>query len=80
MGIAWAHAFRVLVSGDLAPVTYFRAGFRAGQPLASWGNASLECYITSRKPAHNVVLFSYPRALATESGAFLDLGGRALAV
>jgi uncharacterized protein YmfQ (DUF2313 family) len=57
-GEAWAHAWRVHAPG--VTVTYFSAGgSAAGEPLAAWGNASLECVLTRLRPAHTVVQFAY---------------------
>lgn len=56
---AWANTWAVI--GPMQTVTYFRAGMsRAGEPLATWGNALLECMIRAYAPAHTVVLFEYP--------------------
>lgn len=57
-GAAWAYAWRV--HSSLNTVRHARAGaFSAGEPLASWGNAVLECELKAIAPAHTVLLFSY---------------------
>lgn len=66
----WSDAGDPLTNGDWkftwrvrAPtvtVTPFRAGAgAAGEPLATWGNAGLECRILHYKPAHTHVIFAY---------------------
>ncbi|EFH09379.1 YmfQ family protein [Pseudoroseomonas cervicalis] len=57
-GEAWANAWRV--RAPQTTVVRFRAGqSQAGDALATWGNASLECTLRQLVPAHTVVLFSY---------------------
>lgn len=57
-GEAWAHTWRVHAPAET--VTYFRAGLSAaGEPLASWGNALLECAFRRLRPAHTVLQFAY---------------------
>lgn len=57
-GEAWAHTLRIR-----APATTtvrFRAGrSAAGEPLAAWGNAALECSLRRLRPAHTVMTFAY---------------------
>lgn len=66
----WSQAGQPLSNGDWiftwivrAPsetVSHFRAGSgAAGEPLATWGNAGLECRIRKYKPAHTHVIFAY---------------------
>lgn len=53
----WYHWF---VSADSAISTYFLSGVgRAGDPLRTWTNTTLECVIREVKPAHSVVHFIY---------------------
>ncbi|MFP4895831.1 YmfQ family protein [Paraburkholderia sp. EG304] len=41
-------------------VTHFAAGqSAAGDPLATWGNAVLECEMNALKPAHTILQFHY---------------------
>jgi uncharacterized protein YmfQ (DUF2313 family) len=41
-------------------VSYFAVGqSTVGDPLASWGNAILECRLKQIKPAHTILLFQY---------------------
>lgn len=57
-GADWAYAFAILA--PLNTVQWFRAGLgAAGEPLAYWSNAVLECEINAVKPAHMVALFEY---------------------
>lgn len=65
-GDDWAHAWRVNVlppavdTGTGFTITYFTAGSDAGERLAGFGSLDLECVISRARPAHSVVLFSYP--------------------
>ncbi len=57
-GVEWIYTWAV--NAPLNTVTRFRAGqSAAGEPLASWNNAVLECEIGAVKPAHTYVLFQY---------------------
>jgi uncharacterized protein YmfQ (DUF2313 family) len=57
-GKDWAFAWSVGL--PLSSVTYARAGqSAAGEPLASWGNAVLQCELNDVKPAHTILLFKY---------------------
>lgn len=57
-GEAWAHTLRI--RAPAVTVTRFRAGrSAAGEPLAAWGNAALECALRRLRPAHTVLLFAY---------------------
>lgn len=54
----WRHVWRV--NAPAQTVISFRAGLSAaGEPLASWGNAPLECKINQLKPAHTLAIFGY---------------------
>lgn len=55
---SWAFTWRI--RGASTTETYFRSGVSSvGEPLASWGNASLECRMRRLKPSHTVLLFAY---------------------
>lgn len=55
---AWAHAWAIDL--PLSTVTYAQANrSAAGDPLASWGNAVIQCEMNAIKPAHTVLLFNY---------------------
>lgn len=57
-GVAWAYAWRI--NAPLNTVVRARAGYTtAGEPLGAWGNAVLQCEITTIAPAHTVPIFSY---------------------
>ena len=56
-GDDWAFAWRV--NAPETTVTYFTVASGVDEPLASWGNATLECAIEARKPAHTHVIFAY---------------------
>jgi uncharacterized protein YmfQ (DUF2313 family) len=54
-GTAWSYAWQIN-----ATVTIALAGaMAAGDPLASWGNAVLECEMKAVMPAHTIPIFSY---------------------
>lgn len=54
----WIFTWRV--RAPAVTVVPFRAGISAaGEPVASWGNAGLECRIRQNKPAHTNVIFAY---------------------
>lgn len=54
----WLFAWQV--NAPAQTVSYFRAGqSAAGEPLAAWGNATLECVIRRLAPAHTTVIFAY---------------------
>lgn len=54
----WAHAWQI--NAPAVTMTYFRmAQSCMGQPLASWGNAVLECELGEVKPAHTILHFAY---------------------
>jgi uncharacterized protein YmfQ (DUF2313 family) len=57
-GTAWSYAWQV--NAPLNTVTIATAGaMAAGDPLASWGNAVLECEMRAVMPAHTIPIFSY---------------------
>lgn len=53
----WRYAF--VVSAPTSSVVRFRAGSRAGEPLLSVTNDTLECLIEKHKPAHSVAIFTF---------------------
>lgn len=54
----WAFTWRVNAPAET--ITYFSMGQSyMGQPLASWGNAVLECELNVIKPAHTYLNFAY---------------------
>lgn len=54
----WRFVFEVNAPSET--VTWFRSGnSSAGEALAVWGNARLECLINRLKPAHTIALFAY---------------------
>lgn len=55
---AWSYAWQV--NAPLNTVTYAVAdAMAADDPLASWGNAVLECEMKAVMPAHTIPLFAY---------------------
>lgn len=57
-GPAWAFAWQI--NAPLNTVIRSRVGTaRAGNPLASWGNAVLQCELTEIIPAHTIPIFAY---------------------
>lgn len=57
-GDDWIYAWQV--NAALDTINEFQVNQNAvGDPLRSWGNESLECAITARKPAHTTLIFSY---------------------
>ena len=63
----WAYTWRV--KGPETSVQVFRVGLSAaGEPLAWWGNSSLECRLRKIKPAHTILQFAYDQALLTIEG------------
>lgn len=53
-------AFKWYVNAPETTITYYRAGqSTAGEPLAKWGNALLECAFNRRKLAHTEIVFTY---------------------
>jgi uncharacterized protein YmfQ (DUF2313 family) len=56
--VAWDYAWTVTAAIDT--VIYFRTDeSHADEPLATWGNAQLECLIEKYAPAHTVPMFQY---------------------
>jgi len=54
----WNFAWRV--NAPAVTVSYAVAGMAAaGDPVASWGNKSLECRLSQMKPAESILLFGY---------------------
>ncbi|VVP56981.1 YmfQ family protein [Pseudomonas fluorescens] len=54
----WIYTWRV--NAPEQTVTTFKVGLSTvGDPLASWGNDLLECYLNKIKPAHTILLFGY---------------------
>ncbi|EZI28381.1 YmfQ family protein [Pseudomonas extremaustralis] len=54
----WNYAWRV--NAPAVTVSYAVAGMSAaGDPLAAWGNKSLECRLSQMKPAESILLFGY---------------------
>ncbi|GFK94411.1 hypothetical protein NNJEOMEG_02256 [Fundidesulfovibrio magnetotacticus] len=57
-GAPWQYVWVVHAGGE--PTALFRAGVSAaGEPLASWSNALLECAIRAAVPAHTLFHFAY---------------------
>lgn len=57
-GAAWAFAWRI--NAPLNTVVKAKVGSaRAGDPLASWGNAVLQCELSEIAPAHTILIFAY---------------------
>lgn len=57
-GADWAQTWAI--NSALTTVSYFAVGqSTVGDPLASWGNATLECRMNQIKPAHTVLQFHY---------------------
>lgn len=56
----WTWVWRV--NGPAVSIRYFRAGSsRMRERLRSWdGNSALECRLNQLKPAHTLIIFSYP--------------------
>lgn len=48
------------ISSNRNAVTYFKTGNSfTGEPLASWGDRSLECELNAIAPSHTILLFTY---------------------
>jgi uncharacterized protein YmfQ (DUF2313 family) len=57
-GPDWAHAWQI--NAALHTVVRAQVGVsQAGEPLAYWNNAVLECQLREVMPAHTVLIFSY---------------------
>ena len=55
---AWDYAW--MVTSPAETVVYFRTDVSlVEEPLASWGNAQLECLIEKYAPAHTIPMFEY---------------------
>jgi uncharacterized protein YmfQ (DUF2313 family) len=56
--VDWAFTWQINAPPET--VTYFCAGLSgAGESLADWGNAVLECEMNAIKPAHTILNFTY---------------------
>lgn len=58
-GLPWRYVWNVNAS-VANTVRYLNVGDGVSSPLATWGNALLECTINRLKPAHTLVRFIYP--------------------
>lgn len=57
----WQFTWRINAPADT--VSTFKVGLStAGDPLATWGNDMLECFLNKIKPAHTILLFGYGAA------------------
>ncbi|MFT8354121.1 MAG: YmfQ family protein [Gluconobacter japonicus] len=56
-GEAWNHVWQVNVAAFT--VARLKFGDVFGSAFSSWGNTVLQCELTSRKPAHTVLIFNY---------------------
>jgi uncharacterized protein YmfQ (DUF2313 family) len=57
-GVDWA--FACLITAPLNTIVRARVGVSAaGEPLAAWGNAVLECELRAIRPAHTIPIFAY---------------------
>lgn len=56
-GAPWKFVWQV--NGVLNTIREFNVNDSVDDPLASWGNAPLECILNRFKPAHTLVIFSY---------------------
>ena len=72
----WVFAWRIIAPEET--IRYFLAGqSAAGEPLADWGNAALECRLRKIAPAHTIPIFAYETVmegallLESEEGALL---------
>ncbi|MDT7952831.1 MAG: putative phage tail protein [Acetobacteraceae bacterium] len=71
---AWQFVW--IVNAPLTTFTRFRAGQSAtGEPLATWGNAPLECVIRRIAPAHTAVHFAYHTSGTLDLDIQLDYSG-----
>lgn len=58
MGSQWSFVWQI--NAPLNTITRSRAGSaRVGDPLASWGNAVLQCELNEVNPAHTILIFAY---------------------
>lgn len=60
LGEEWTWVWQV--NGPAVSIRYFRTGVsQMGERLRSWeGNGPLECRLNQLKPAHTLIIFSYP--------------------
>jgi uncharacterized protein YmfQ (DUF2313 family) len=59
MDATWAFGFRINVPAAV-DVQYFKAGGSvAGDPVARWGDAELQCRLSRLAPAHTIPTFAY---------------------
>ncbi|OTP79500.1 YmfQ family protein [Caballeronia sordidicola] len=57
-GFAWAFAWKI--NAPLNTIVRSTVGVsRVGDPLASWGNAVLQCEVSEIIPAHTIPIFAY---------------------
>jgi uncharacterized protein YmfQ (DUF2313 family) len=57
-GVDWLNTWAI--EAPVNTITRFRTGAAAmGEPLASWGNAVLECELRDIAPAHSILQFHY---------------------
>ncbi len=57
-GQDWAFTWQI--NAPPIVIEYFRAGdATAGEPLATWGNAVLQCEMQRLSPAHTILMFNY---------------------
>ena len=57
-GLDWLNTWAIETPANT--ITRFRTGAAAmGEPLASWGNAVLECELNDIAPAHSILQFHY---------------------
>lgn len=57
-GPDWAFAWQINAPLNTV-IRSFIGSARAGDPLASWGNAVLECELRALSPAHTIPIFAY---------------------
>ena len=75
---SWDYAWTVISARET--LVYFCADIsHADEPLATWGNAQLECLIRMYAPAHTIPMFEYfyPRAIWDAGDSIWD-GGSSL--
>lgn len=59
-GSQWGHAYVLVVRTNLeTEKVFFRTASRAGERLATWGIAFIECLVRKNSPAHAEVVFEY---------------------
>ncbi|ASW00130.1 YmfQ family protein [Paraburkholderia aromaticivorans] len=58
LGPQWSFVWQI--NAPLNTITQSKVGTaRAGDPLASWGNAVLQCELNEVIPAHTILIFAY---------------------